>query len=57
MKVYFATWLYDKSLGVSMKKHGVETQLISYHFLTDQKITKNQLSRYVRTGRHKKIEE
>ena len=54
MKIIFATWLYDKTLGPNLRKHGASKQLLSYHFLTDQGITKKQLTRYIKTGKIKK---
>ena len=32
MKIYFATWLFDKTLAESMLKHKQESQLLSYFF-------------------------
>jgi hypothetical protein len=51
MKIYFATWLVDKTLGVSLTKNKARDRLLSYHFLKDQGVNSEQFSRYMRTGR------
>jgi len=51
MKVVFATWLFDKTLGNSLTKKRANIRLVSYHFLKEQKITTLQLSKYCKTGR------
>jgi len=50
MKIIFATWLYDRTLGSSLTKVKAENRLLSYHFLCDQEITLEQLKEYVITG-------
>jgi len=57
MKIYFATWLYDKTLGRSLKKYKAGNQLISFYFLREQGVTDNQLIRYCKTGNHEKKRE
>lgn len=51
MKIEFATWLYDRSLGRSLTKLGERNRLVSYYFLQDQNIEDWHLEKYVRTGR------
>lgn len=50
MKIFFATWLTDESLGVSLTKNQAMPRLISYHFISQQKITHEQLQEYANTG-------
>jgi len=51
MKIYFATWLYDRTLGNSLTRKRASTRLISYYFIKDQEITDDQLLKYIKTGR------
>jgi len=51
MKIYFATWLYDRTLGNSLTRKKANTRLISYYFIKDQEVTDDQLLKYVKTGR------
>ncbi len=51
MRINFATWLFDRSLGVSLTKHGARRRLVSYHFLKEQEITREGLSKYSKRGR------
>ena len=51
MKIVFATWLFDKTLGNCMTKKGANSRLLSYHFLTEQGISSEQLTTYCRRGR------
>ena len=55
MKIYFATWLFDKTLGAGLYKHKANNQLVSYHFLNEQGVVRNQLIRYIKTGCHENI--
>lgn len=50
MKIIFATWLTDRTLGTSLTKKGGSQRLVSYHFLLEQKITRKHLIKYVETG-------
>lgn len=52
MKVYFASWLFDKTLGESLTKKSITSRLLSYHFLKEQGITVEQLKGYCQTGKH-----
>lgn len=57
MKIYFATWLEDKSLGKSMTELGANNRLLSYHFLkvgVSAKLPKNALRRYIKTGKEER---
>ena len=51
MKIYFATWLTDRSLGTSLTKKKANVRLVSYHFLKEQQVTSEQILRYCKTGR------
>ena len=51
MKIIFATWLFDKTLGNCMTKKKANSRLLSYHFLREQGITEEQLNTYCLTGR------
>jgi hypothetical protein len=51
MKVYFATWLFDKTLGWSMTKKRGNRRLLSYHFLREQGIDSSQLHTYCKRGK------
>jgi hypothetical protein len=51
MRIYLATWLFDKTLGRSLTKKKASNRLLSYHFLTQQEITNEQLSKYCTSGR------
>jgi len=51
MKVYFATWLVDETLGRSLTKKRANTRLVSYHFIKEQKVTDEELIQYVKIGR------
>ena len=51
MKIYFATWLTDRSLGRSLTKKKGSKRLLSFHFLREQGITTPLLTQYCRTGR------
>ena len=46
-----ATWLADRSLGRSLTKNKARKRLLSFHFLREQKITSDQLRKYVTFGR------
>ena len=46
-----ATWLTDRSLGLSLTKKRANRRLLSYHFLLEQGITKHLLAQYYETGR------
>lgn len=50
MKIYLATWLTDRSLGVSLNKADGNKRLASFHFLKDSKITDPQFKEYCKTG-------
>lgn len=51
MKIYMATWLYDRSLGRTSTKLRSRRRLLSYYFLRDQGITNDQLNTYCMSGR------
>jgi len=51
MKIYFASWLFDKTLGNSLTKKKANTRLLSYHFIKEGETTKEQLQQYCKTGR------
>ena len=51
MKIYFAAWLFDKSLGQSLTKKRANVRLLSYYFIKEGKTTNEQLEKYVVTGR------
>lgn len=51
MKVFFATWLFDKTLGDSLTKKKAKSRLASYHFIAQAKVTDDQMKKYVETGR------
>lgn len=51
MKIYFASWLFDKSLGQSLTKKRANVRLLSYYFIKEGKITNDQLNQYCTTGR------
>ncbi len=51
MKVYFATWLVDRTLGVSLTKKRANVRLLSYYFLSAQGISHPQFVFYIKTGR------
>lgn len=51
MKIYFATWLTDRSLGRSLTKQGGWSRLLSYFFLQQQAISKELLMQYSKRGR------
>jgi hypothetical protein len=52
MKIVFATWLVDKSLGDSLTKNSAANRLVSYHFIVEQKVTKKILKNYIKKGVH-----
>lgn len=51
MKIYLATWLFDKTLGVSLTRKKANNRLMSYHFIKEGKTTNEQLTQYCETGR------
>jgi hypothetical protein len=51
MKIYFATWLFDKTLDWNLTKKRGNTRLISYYFLREQGIDSQQLKTYCKLGR------
>jgi len=51
MKIYLATWLFDKTLGWSLTKKRGNTRLVSYHFLKEQGIDSEQLETYCKKGK------
>jgi hypothetical protein len=51
MRVYFASWLYDITLGRSLTLKGGTNRLLSFYFLNEMGVTKEQLEKYCRTGR------
>lgn len=50
MKIYFAMWLTDPTLGESLTKKEAKNRLGSYYFLKDQSITSEMLRTYIKTG-------
>lgn len=46
-----ATWLFDKTLGISLTKKRSNSRLLSYHFLKEQEISSVELKQYIETGR------
>lgn len=50
MKIYFATWLTDRSHGQGLTKMGAANRLGSYHFLIEQNISSPMFKEYVKTG-------
>lgn len=50
MKVYFATWLAEKSQGVALSKKRERKRLLSYYLLREQKADDKQLRKYLRSG-------
>ena len=51
MKIYFATWLFDSTLGISLTKKKAPKRLVSYHFLKEQSITSAELTEYCLSGK------
>jgi hypothetical protein len=51
MKIYFAAWLTDRSLGDSLTKKGAKTRLLSFYFLREQNITDEMIAEYSQTGK------
>ena len=51
MRIYFATWLFEKSHGKSCTKQKANNRLLSYFFLNQGEISKIQLENYVKRGR------
>lgn len=51
MKIFYATWLFDVSLGRSLTKKKANSRLISYHFVKIAKTTNEQLADYCKLGR------
>lgn len=51
MKIFYATWLFDVSLGRSLTKKKANSRLISYHFVKVAKTTDAQLEAYSKLGR------
>jgi hypothetical protein len=51
MEIHFAAWLFDRTLGDSLTNKGARHRLLSYYFLDDGGVTKDQLKEYVKTGR------
>lgn len=50
MKIYLATWLFDKSLGESLTKKRARQRLLSYFFITADRTTKEELVQYIEQG-------
>ena len=50
MKIYFATWLTDRSLGTSLNNKNGNCRLLSFHFLIEQEITNPLFQEYIATG-------
>lgn len=53
MKLIFATWLFDASLGKALTKKKAKNRLLSFHFLREQKIKPEDLQLYCETGRYR----
>jgi hypothetical protein len=51
MKIYFASWLTDATLGISLTRKKANRRLLSFHFIRTQGGTKELLNRYSVTGR------
>jgi hypothetical protein len=51
MRIYFATWLFDKTLGESLTKKQAFSRLLSFHFIREQGLQNNHLRKYCRTGK------
>ena len=51
MKIYLATWLLETSQGDALTKKGGDHRLLSYHFITDQKVTDPTFRKYCETGK------
>ena len=50
MKIYFATWLFDKTLGQSLTKLNARSRLLSYHFLIEGQFSSKQVREFCQTG-------
>lgn len=50
MKIYFATWLTDRSLGETATKMRAFNRLVSFFFLKSQQIENNSFEEYQKTG-------
>ena len=50
MKIYFATWVVEKSQGITLTKKKVKSRLLSYHLLKEQNITNPLFEEYIETG-------
>lgn len=50
MKIYFATWLFDKTLGQSLTKLNGKSRLLSYHFLCEGSFSSEQIRTFCQTG-------
>ncbi len=48
MKIYLATWLLEKSQGISLTKVGAFTRLISYYHTKEKE---KELHQYIKTGK------
>jgi hypothetical protein len=51
MKIYLATWLFDKTLGRSLTKQKASKRLLSYFFIKQGATSSEQFRKYIRTGR------
>jgi len=51
MKIYFATWLLEKTQGWCLTKKRGNKRLLSYHFLREQEIGSSQLHTYCQIGK------
>lgn len=50
MRIFFATWLAEKSHGEALTKCGARQRLLSYHFIKEQKVSKTGIETYCKDG-------
>lgn len=50
MRIYFATWLAEKSQGEALTKVNAPRRLLSYFFIREQKVSQTGMKKYSRTG-------
>ena len=51
MKVFMATWLFDRTLGRSSTKLRSRSRLLSFYFIKEQELNNEQFQNYITTGR------
>jgi formylglycine-generating enzyme required for sulfatase activity len=50
MKIYYATWLRDRAVGIVLNNMKRKNRLLSYFFLEQFNVTNKMFQKFIKTG-------